>query len=819
METLVDLLTQSARLHRDRTATVMRLGVRSVRYTYAGLDERAHGYARLLHEHGVVKGDRVLLWAANQPDWVAAMFGSFLAGGVVVPLDVRSAREFVDRVVGQTEPVVAFAGRDEAPVLRELGVRVIEVESLRLPAGPPVEPAPLGPADLAEIIFTSGTTGDPKGVMLTHGNIASNVTAVLAVVPIDAGTRLISLLPLSHMFEQIGGCFAPLRIGAAIAYPASRQPAALARVMQEWKPTIIIAVPQVLTLFLHAIDREAAAQGKMHTLARLRVVARRLPFPLRRLLFRPVLKRFGGALDFVVSGGAALDIEVMRAWETMGIAVVEGYGTTECAPVITANPRHDRRPGSAGRVLAGQELRIAPDGEVQTRGPNVFPGYWRNETATQASFEDGWYCTGDLGEMKDGFLYLRGRKKDLIVLADGQNVYPEDVEDVLVRQPGVTGAVVLGIRRDGEVRVHAVVLEATPGAAHDAIRSANRLLDARQQILGVTAWPGEDFPRTHTLKVRRKLVLDYVENRASASPPAPPAAGEADPLLRLIAQARRAGHPIAESQSLGEDLGLDSLGRVELLSAIEEEIGVYVDDTAVDSLTSVAQLRALVDRGEKRPPARTYARWPRRRLTGLLRRALVRAAVFPALWTGYAIEYRGRANFRAVMGKPCIVICNHNMHLDQGMLLRTMPGRFRRRLAIAAAASDIFRNRVRGFLSALIGNAYPFAREGSGVRESLEHTGRLLEEGWNVLLFPEGKLTVCGPTQPFKSGIGLLAVETGVPVLPIRIDILRRGFYEGKWFPHPRARVRVSVGVPLVIPPGTGYIEATAQLEEAVRLA
>ena len=197
---------------------------------------------------------------------------------------------------------------------------------------------------------------------------------------------------------------------------------------------------------------------------------------------------------------------------------------------------------------------------------------------------------------------------------------------------------------------------------------------------------------------------------------------------------------------------------------------------------------------------------------------LMTGVVFPMLRLGYSVEIRGRSNFRGLK-EPVLIISNHNMHVDGSMLLRSMPHGFRQRVAIAAAASDIFGNRLRGFGASLLGNAFPFAKEGSGVRESLEAVAKMLDEGWNVLIFPEGKLTVIGPMQPFKSGTGLLAVETGVPVLPMRIDVLRPGFYEGKWLPHPRARVRVNIGAPVTFPQGTSYSEATKLLEEAVRSA
>jgi long-chain acyl-CoA synthetase len=201
-----------------------------------------------------------------------------------------------------------------------------------------------------------------------------------------------------------------------------------------------------------------------------------------------------------------------------------------------------------------------------------------------------------------------------------------------------------------------------------------------------------------------------------------------------------------------------------------------------------------------------------------VRRILVSGILFPLFRLGYAVEVHGRANFRAVQ-EPCLIISNHNMHLDQSMLLMAMPSDFRQRIAIAAAATDIFGNRFRGFWSALLGNAFPFATRGSGIRESLESVAEMLEDGWNVLIFPEGRLTVIGPMKPFKSGIGFLARETDADILPMRVDVLRPGFYEGKWLPHPRARVRVSVGAPVRIERGTPYSEATAILERAVREA
>ena len=523
MQTLVDLLKESAERYGDSTALAITPGFRQQRWSYERLWDLSGRVAAFLAQRGLEKGDRAIIWSVNRPEWVAAFFGCMRAGVVAVPLDVRTAPDFVERVVEYTTPKLAFLSRQtpDGPLNGAVPVALLDdLEELVASADPGAGPPDVAADDLAEVMFTSGTTGDPKGVMLTQGNILSNVLGAVGAVPIRPSDRLLSLMPLSHMLEQTGGLLVPLSGGATVIYPVSRQPTVIFKTLRANRVTNVVLVPQALQLFMNGIERQVSARGKDRQWRLLQGVASKLPMAMRRLLFRPVHKQLGGHVRFFMSGGAYLDPELQRKWGTLGIRVMQGYGTTETSPVITTNSLDQQRPGSVGRVLDGQEVRIADDGEVLTRGPNVTRGYWQNEAATQASFEDGWYKTGDLGFLDDdGFLFLKGRKKDLIVLANGQNVYPEDIETALGKQPGVREGVVLAIPSgDSSVEVHAALLLDDDANADDAVLAANAVLADHQRIQGFTVWPEEDLPRTHTLKVKKQVVLDHAATAARRGP-------------------------------------------------------------------------------------------------------------------------------------------------------------------------------------------------------------------------------------------------------------------------------------------------------------
>jgi long-chain acyl-CoA synthetase len=344
--------------------------------------------------------------------------------------------------------------------------------------------------------------------MVTNANLVANVQAMDEVIHLDPTYRLLSLLPLSHLFEQTVGLMDVLISGASTIYLKTLQPSRIFDHMASQRITCMLCVPQVLELFLQGIEREVRRAGKTRQWELLHRVARYLPFRWRRLLFAPLHRRMGGHFEFFVVGGAALDASLGQQWEDMGIKVLQCYGTTEACPAVSVNRLNRRRMDTVGWPVRGMEIRIAPDGEVLIRGPQVSPGYWENEEATRVVFSDGWYATGDLGEVDTtGALRLRGRKKNMIVLANGQNVYPEDVEAALRMHPAVKDAVVVGLHRGrADVDVHAILAMHDPGQASVAVKAANGRLSAHQQIRGFTLWPEDDFPRTLTMKARRPVI-------------------------------------------------------------------------------------------------------------------------------------------------------------------------------------------------------------------------------------------------------------------------------------------------------------------------
>jgi long-chain acyl-CoA synthetase len=835
-DTLIGLVADGAARFDERPALLIRPGFRTLVWRYRDIAWSVPRVASVLAAAGVGPGDRVIIWAVNRPEWGLAFLATAHLGAVSVPLDVRHTVDFGRKIAAQTEASLVVASRQTGDSARQLGLPIVWLETLPDLAheAAPAAPAPIDRDTLAEIVFTSGTTGEPKGAMLSHGNLLSCAEAMAQVLPFGADDRLLSVLPLSHLFEQALGFITPIVVGASIVYPVSRQPAVLLRTFRDFKVSVLLIVPQGLRLLDNAIERRVEESGKRARYEQLHRIARHLPLRLRRLLFRPVLDQLGGRLHTVGVGASAMDVALADRWMEMGIDLLQGYGMTEMGPVISFTRPSHNRVGTVGEAIPGVDVRIADDGEILARGPNRFLGYWQNPAATAASIDaDGWYHSGDLGELSaDGFLTFRGRKKDMLALPDGQKVYPEDVEAVLHEDERLEDAAVVGWPPGPDLKVHAVLLCEAPETAAAIVKTANARLAPHQQIRGYTVWPDEDLPRTHTLKVRKQEVLARLaiidtaaaDAGAAGAARAAGATSEAhhsdsaapDPITALVASiGGLAVEYVPPTARLSSDLNLDSLQRVELLGVIEEELGVFVDDDALDPDATVADLIAMVDAArdaKRKPESWDWPLSPAVRAVGLSFQVLL---MYPFVSLFYRVRTTGLEHLVDVEG-PVLFTPNHCLHMDNAIILTRLPLGVRWRLSVAAAADNIYGNPVQGFLASVIANAFPLAREGA-IRRSLEMLGTRLDKGFSILIYPEGKLTVGGPLQPFKAGAGLIAVEGATPIVPVKIRINRMSVLDSRRLPASlRGDVEFIIGAPLWFPSDMDHATATTRLEEAV---
>ena len=541
LDTLLDLLDEAVAANGDKIALSLRLDDGSTTtWSYRELDRRSRIAAWRLRALGLSAGDRLLTWSPSMPELPATYFGAMRAGLILVPLDLRMSPAAVEGIVTTSgaRHLILGTGRD-APDPREAGLDRFPTTTVDAITAEPdatfppdweaqlaAWPAPVA-TDVFELVFTSGTTGTPKGVMLAHDNVTAAIDSFHRIIP-PMEHRIVSLLPLSHLLEQSVGLFYALSVGADILYVRSRNPRVIFDALRDHRVTSMVVVPQVLDLFWSAIEREVAKRKRETAFRRLRAIARRLPMGVRPVLFGGVHKQLGGHFRLFLSAGAFLPPALQEAWEDVGVTVLQGYGATETG-TGSCTRLHDHGLGTVGRPPDGVEMRIADDGEVQFKGPTVFRGYWQNPAATAEAFtEDGWYKTGDVGHLDpEGRLILSGRKKDMIVLPNGFNVYPEDIENAL-RIAGIRNSVVLETEPG---RIEAVVLGSVaglpdalggsePAAVHErmdaAIKAANATLGPNQRIAGWRLWPEEDFPRTHTLKIKRNQVRAWV---AADTPP------------------------------------------------------------------------------------------------------------------------------------------------------------------------------------------------------------------------------------------------------------------------------------------------------------
>jgi long-chain acyl-CoA synthetase len=809
-------------------------GFRSRGYSYGEVAVAARWFASRLHAIGLQKGDKVVFWSENRPEWIVAFWACLLRGVIVVPIDYRASPDFLARVAAIVSARLILIGQDLPPFTPPPGVPVWKLHEFEWPHEPPpaLTDVPVTRDDTAEIIFTSGATAEPKGVVITHRNVLANIVPVEKEVlkyrkwgkpffPL----RFLNLLPLSHMFGQAMATFIPPMLPGAVIFMRGYNPMEIVEQIKRRKVSVLVSVPKILDVLKDHVER---AYGPPESLTPQPAVKKE-HVAWRWWRYRRLHRAFGLKFWSFVVGAAPLDAGLEAFWGHLGFVVIQGYGLTETAPIVTLNHPFGTKKGSVGKAIAGVEVKVAPDGEILVRGDNVTKGYFNADAESARAFEDGWFHTGDIGEIgEDRQLYIRGRKKEMIVTPEGLNVFPEDVERALNSISGVKDSAVVGAPIGSEERVHAVlVLE--PGADADAIvREANTRLDDHQKIRRALVWPEPELPRTEgTRKLKRAAIRDWV--KSGGAMPRLVQQGT-DALAALLA--KYAGRENLSPTTTLEELGLSSLDRVELMVALEDTFQTRIDEGSFAEARDLGQLRSLLEHASTSdaPPSEPvdFPEWTRGLAARTVRRINLATWILPLARVFAWTRIEGLEHLRDLEG-PVIFASNHQSFMDGPVIMAALPPRWRYRLS-PAMAKEMFAphffpaqygrlswltNSLNYYLAVLFFNAFPLPQREAGARQTLRYIGELLADQHSLLIFPEGKRSESGAIDAFRPGIGMIASKLGAAVVPVRIDGLQHVLGVG-WHMASPGRVRVAFGAPLRLA-GEDYEALAKRVEAAVR--
>jgi len=853
-------LVEDFRRHGAGPAVVVYRGNRRYATSYGELALLAGRFSAELLRRGIGSGERVVLWGENSPEWIAAFFGCLLRGVIAVPLDAAGSADFGARVIADVAPALLVG---DLKLLATQASGLARMAFSEFHDALPGEPlysvdAAVSEASPLQIIFTSGTTSEPKGVVHTHRNVLASLGPIeremakyLKYERWVHPLRFLHSLPLSHVFGQFMGLWVPPLLAAEVHFESQLEPARLVATIRRERISVLAAVPRVLELLrAHLLAKDpslaadlAAAQGERVWKHWWR--------------FRGVHRAFGFKFWAIVCGGASLPAELEGFWNTLGFALIQGYGLTETAALVTLNHPFKIGRGTIGKPLPGREVQIGEGGEILVKGDMLSTATWQGGRLRPRESE--WLATGDMAAQDaSGELRFVGRQSDVIVTAAGMNVHAADLEAALAKQAGVRGCAVVACAALGAMEPVAVVIfSGADTELQTAVRAANQELAEYQRMRRWLRWPEMTLPYTTTGKLLRRKIAEWACSALAGSESS--AVGlEQDWLLTLISSVsgERVGE-VSDASLLSDDLRLDSLGRVQLQSALERQLGVELPDDAVAGVRTLGELRGLLERSagkagflgagsdsagvvarnfdvagvraERRPvDEHLYPHWPWVWPVRWLRIGFIELVMRPLVW--FLAAPRVVCDLEEFPDGPLLLIANHVSSYDGALVLYALPAKLRHRVAIAMSGEMLleFRQgrRGRNFVLRALGplaylamtalfNVFPLPRS-SGFRQSFAHAGEALDRGYSVMVFPEGHRSEDGQLHPFRPGIGLLGMQSGVGILPVGLA----GLGEMKknnsgWFRS--GKLVVHVGTVLQFRGDEDAAELTRSLEEAVR--
>ncbi|MEM6531250.1 MAG: AMP-binding protein [Myxococcota bacterium] len=798
---LGELFESTCHSHRHKTAFEYLLEDGGIeRLTFGEMHRLSRRVGAYVKANGAGREARVALMGENRPEWAPCYFGILQAGCTVVPIDQGATPDEVQNILNAGEVTGLIVTPKVLSRLKDDGLNVAA-----LPIWPMADalchreelPSAERPAPVASLIFTSGTTGKPKGVQLSHRNFTFEVSRLGGIFKLNEHDHLLSVLPLHHTFEFTAGFLLPVSRGAKITYLETLDGDSLSRALASGVSGLI-GVPALWQLLQRRIESRlgdgALGSLVLEGIKQTNLFLRdRAGLNVGTFAAFPIHQALGGRLKYLVSGGSALDPEVMTFFRGLGFNMTEGYGLTETSPVLTVtDPKEKVIAGSVGRPIHGVEIRIdgANDegvGEVLARGPNVMMGYFGDESANESVFVDGWFRTGDLGRLdEDGRLFIVGRQKDVIVDGDGRNVYPDEIEELYGKHARIKEISVVGLDQGGAEKVAALVVPENDGGSRGEIRrtieehfkETSESLPFHKRVKILEVWDGE-LPRTAKRSVKRGDVAKILERLVTAgrATETPVVAGELWPKVRDIVSGLT-GTPAASlspEMRINSDLSFDSLTFVELTSQLERLAGHDIDTEALMKVERIGDITKLLRpwRGTKSVALVKAASEPSGDDDGLVLPRPVQNLGRRLLTWGQR-QFYDRVMDVDVRGLNCaphdstfLVASNHASHLDAGLIKTSLGERGKNLVALAARdyfwGSPIVKAYTTNFTQLV-----PIERHGA-VKQSMRRALNVLEGGDSLLLFPEGTRSENGEMREFKTSVGYLAQASGKPVLPAYI--------------------------------------------------
>ena len=797
----------------------------STEVSYRELMDHVREYASLL---SIEHGDRVALFAENSLEWIFACYGIWNQGGIAVPLDFSMAETTLVYVLNDCMPRIIFTSskgaqklnrilglleyRPEIIIFEEVNIRLVELPELR---------RELDEENTALIVYTSGTTGAPKGVMLSYKNLMTTIQGMIDFKIMRKEDRVIGLLPFHHIYPMQGTIFLPLYVGATAVYVHDLNASEILNTMKKHRITFFIGVPRLYELFHRNIF---ARINKNPALRFIVFIARKINnVPLSRLLFKKIHDNFGGHMRLYASGGSKLDRDMAIDMRSLGFVLDEGYGLTETAPIIAFNPFERIKHGAAGLPLDGTEVKIV-DKEIVTRGPHVMKGYYNNPEETDKKIIDGWFYTGDAGYFDDdGYVHVTGRKDDMIVLPSGKNINPEDIEnDILSFSPIVEdiGVLLRGGRLTALIYPNYAlikkekIINIMETVKWKVIDRYNNSVEDYKKILDISILR-EPLPKTNLGKLQRFLldtVKPYGENTARdvADPDYPEYALLKSLLTELT------GRRIYPDDHLDLDLGIDSLGKVELAVYAENTFGLILAD---EELSSYSTVQALADfiRDKKTRMENAPVHWkeifshdidislPQKTPVTLLLRHVL--AFFVRVLFRTRIE-----GLEKMPPAPFIIAPNHQSYLDAVLLISKLPLQILTDTCFVAKEKPFYHSRPGARLRK--GSQMIVVNIDKDLKTSLQKIAMVIKKGKNVVIFPEGTRTRDGNVAPFKKLFAILSKELDVPVVPLAIKGSYKAMPRGAILPKP-GQINIVVCDP-VYPERRDYDQICSEVRSAI---